>query len=149
MDIFLDNNIDKQKYENNNENNYEYITQLYDKKYVLIINKLVSLISKFHYTLKKLINDISNVSITLGNQTICAKSLILEIKIDNEKYLQLNDRIEMINDTKKLLDNNLSLTNNNLNIFISEVKKQFKELKNLRNQKMNKLFFNNINKNFK
>ena len=148
MDIFFDNDIEKQENENN-ENNYEYITQLYEKKYILIINKIASLISKFHYTLKKLINDISNISITLGNQTICSKSLILEIKIDNEKYLQLNDRIEMINDTKKLLDNNLSITNNNLNIFILEVKKQFKELKNLRNQKKNQLLFNNsLNNNF-
>ena len=145
MDILLDNNI-----ENRNENilfckNIEYIIQKYDKKYLIVINKLASLISKFHSTLKKLINDISNVSITLGNQTINSKSLILEMKIDDEKYFQLNDRLEMINDTKKFIDNNLSITNKYLNIFITEVKQNFKELKILRNQKMKQIFSNNSN----
>ena len=67
-----------------------------------------------------------NISITLGNQTIYSKSLLLEMSKSDDKYFQLNDRIEMINDTKKLLDNNLSITNDNLNIFILETKKNSK-----------------------
>ena len=105
------------------------ISQKYEQKNVFILNNLSSLISKFNYLFKKLINDISNVSITLGNQTIYSKTLLLEMNKSDEKYFQLNDRIEMINDTKNLLDNNLSIINNNLNIFISETKKTFKELK--------------------
>ena len=66
---------------------------------------------------------------------------------NDEKYFQLNDRIEMINDTKKLLDNNLSITNNNLNIFISEVKKKFEGFKKLKKEKITKIYqLNSINK---
>ena len=116
-------------YNSLNNNNIDYINQRYDQKYTSLLNKLSLLISKFCSILKKLINDISNISITLGNQTIYSKSLLLDMNKNDEKYFQLNDRIEMINDTKKLLDNNLSITNNNLNIFISEVKKKLKNSK--------------------
>ena len=64
----------------------------------------------------------------------------MEINKNDEKYFQLNDRIEMINDIKKIFDNYLSTANNNLNIFISEVKKNFKEFKKLRNQKINNIY---------
>ena len=117
MELILDKNINK-KYikgknntylfdQNNNINhNLENSSQKYDQKNVSLLNKLSSLISKFNCILKKSINDISNVSITLGNQTIYSKTLLLEMNKNDEKYFQLNDRIEMINDTKNLLDNN-------------------------------------------
>jgi hypothetical protein len=132
-------------YNSLNNNNIEYINQRYDQKYTSLLNKLSLLISKFCSILKKLINDISNISITLGNQTIYSKSLLLDMNKNDEKYFQLNDRIEMINDTKKLLDNNLSITNNNLNIFISEVKKKIEEFKKIRNQKICKIYHMNSN----
>ena len=133
----------------NNNNNMKDITQKYDQKYISIINKLSSLISNFHLILKKIITDIFKVSLNLGNQIISSQNLILEINKNNEKYFQLNERIEMINDIKKLVDNNLSILNKNLNIFISQAKKNFKELKKLRNQQIIKNYKINQNSNFK
>ena len=146
MEFFHDKNINNNSIKNINRNileknsiinnNVEDITQKYEQKYIYIINKLSSLISNFHLIIKKIISEICKISISLGNQAISSQNLLLEInKNSNEKYIQLNDRLEMINDIKKLFDNNLSILNKNLNIFISEAKKNFKELKILRNQK--------------
>lgn len=113
----------------------EYIYKLYDKKNIFLQNKLFSLIIKFHSIFKKLITDINSVLITLGNQAICSKSLLLNINKRDERFSHLNDRLEMINDTKNLLDNNLLIANNNLNMFISEVQKNYKEFKDLKVEK--------------
>ena len=115
------------------------INNLYDKKNIMLQNKLFSLIIKFHSIFKKLIADINSVLITLGNQTISSKSLLLKINQDDERISSLNDRLEMINDTKNLLDNNLLIANNNLNMFISEVQKNFKEFKELISEKDKKI----------
>ena len=147
MDNALYNNILNEKQIENNRilynNNMYSLTQRYDRQYVKLINQISSIIAKFYTIFKKLINDVGNISITLGNQTIYSKSILLEINKNNEKLFQLNDRVEMINDAKKLLDNNLSIINNNLNIFISEIKKKFKDIKKLRNQKINQIFLIN------
>jgi hypothetical protein len=113
----------------------DYINKLYDKKNFLLQNKLFTLIIKFHSIFKKLITDVNSVLITLGNQAICSKSLLLNINKKDERISHLNDRLEMINDTKNLLDNNLLIANNNLNMFISEVQKNFKEFKELKDEK--------------
>ena len=113
----------------------DYINKLYDKKNFLLQNKLFTLIIKFHSIFKKLITDINSVLITLGNQAICSKSLLLNLNKKDERISHLNDRLEMINDTKNLLDNNLLIANNNLNMFISEVQKNFKEFKELKDEK--------------
>ena len=113
----------------------DYINKLYDKKNFLLQNKLFTLIIKFHSIFKKLITDVNSVLITLGNQAICSKSLLLNINKKDERISHLNDRLEMINDTKNLLDNNLLIANNNLNMFISEVQKNFKEFKQLKAEK--------------
>ena len=140
MEFFLDKNTNNNSKENKNKsmldkniiinNKDENITQNFEQKYIYIINKLSSLISNFHLMIKKIISDIFRVSISLGNQTISSQNLLLEINEENQKYIQLNDRIEMISDIKKLFDNNLSILNKNLNIFISEAKKILKNLKN-------------------
>ena len=127
----------RQNYAKNDLNN---INNLYDKKNIILQNKLFSLIIKFHSIFKKLIADINSVLITLGNQTISSKSLLLKINQDDEKISNLNDRLEMINDTKNLLDNNLLIANNNLNMFISEVQKSFKEFKELISEKDKKIY---------
>ena len=147
MDNILFNNIVNEKQSENNRylynNKMYYLTQRYDRQYVKLINQISSIIAKYYSIFKKLINDVGNISITLGNQAIYSKSILLEINKNNEKLFQLNDRIEMINDAKRLLDNNLSIINNNLNLFISEAKKKFKDIKTLRNQKMNQIFLIN------
>ena len=123
------------KHHGSTQMDFDYINKLYDKKNNFLQNKLFSLIIKFHSIFKKLITDINSVLITLGNQAICSKSLILNMNKRDEMMLHLNDRLEMINDTKNLLDNNLLIANNNLNMFISEVQKNFKEFKDLKIEK--------------
>ena len=123
------------KHHGSTQMDFDYINKLYDKKNNFLQNKLFSLIIKFHSIFKKLITDINSVLITLGNQAICSKSLILNMNKRDEMMLHLNDRLEMINDTKNLLDNNLLIANNNLNMFISEVQKNFKEFKDLKLEK--------------
>ena len=145
-DIFFNNISNENQIENNRylyNNNMYYLTQRYDRQYVKLINQITSIIAKFYSIFKKLINDMGNISITLGNQTIYSKSILLEINKNDEKLFQLNDRVEMINDAKKLLDNNLSIINNNLNMFISEIKKKFNDVKKLRNQKLNQILLIN------
>ena len=146
MDNAHNNILNEKQIENNRilyNNNMYSLTQRYDRQYVKLINQISSIIAKFYTIFKKLINDVGNISITLGNQTIYSKSILLEINKNNEKLFQLNDRVEMINDNKRLLDNNISIINNNLNIFISEIKKKFKDIKKLRNQKINQIFLIN------
>ena len=124
----------------------EYIIKDYDKKMIILQNKLFSVIIKFHSIFKKLITDINSVLITLGNQAICSKSILLKFDYNDEKISHLNDRLEMINDTKNLLDNNLLITNNNLNMFISEIQKNFNEFKQLKIKKdkdMNNFYYKN------
>ena len=110
-----------------------------DEEFLSIINKLSLLITNNYTIIKKLIQNMNNVSMSLGNQTLYSKRLLSEIKIKEnlfEKLKHLHGRIEMINDTKKLLDNNLSITNDNLTLFITESKKLFSQMKNLRNEKI-------------
>jgi len=128
------------------KSNLDYIIRRYDQKMIILQNKLFSLIIKFHSIFKKLITDINSVLITLGNQAICSKSLLLNLNFNDEKISHLNDRLEMINDTKNLLDNNLLIANNNLNMFISEVQKNFNEFKELKQEKendMNNFYYKN------
>ena len=160
MEFFIDNNKNlynnstknnnnhRYFFENNNDGTSSYNSDIYIRNYISIINELSSSIANFYFILKKSINDMRNISITLGNQTIYSKSLLLEMSKNDDKYFQLSDRIEMINDTKKLLDNNLSITNDNINIFILETKKNFKKLKHLRIQQKHNLRRNNQNLNF-
>ena len=154
MEISLDKNENNNSIQNRNyfvqkniNNIPEYNSKIYDKQILSVIDKLSNLITKFHFIFKKLINDIYNISITLGNQTFYSKTLLLEINKSNDKYFQLNDRIEMITDTKNLLDNNLSVANNNLNIFISEAKRYFMKLKKLKNKKIIQSYEMNHQKN--
>ena len=125
----------KRKRNNSAQIDLDYINKLYDEKNIILQNRLFTLIIKFHSIFKKLIADINSVLITLGNQAICSKSLLLNLNKNNERLSHLNDRLEMINDTKNLLDNNLLIANNNLNMFISEVQKNFKEFKFLKIEK--------------
>ena len=165
MDNYLTNDINhinfqhqllSPKYTNNNKTtkiDLSSIYNIYEKKNNIIQNKLFSLIIKFRTIFKKLITDINSVLITLGNQAIYSKSLLLEIDRNDEKMMHLSDRLEMINDTKNLLDNNLLVANNNLNMFFSEVQKNFHEFNNLKNERdknlrnfMAKNKINNLNK---
>ena len=121
------------------EENIITIVKEYDEKYVKEINNLSALISTFISNIKSYIIAISKVCSTIKNQIHYSQFLIEEIHKKREKYSQLCDRIEMISNTSKLLDNHLVVSNNNLNIFVSEAKKEFKEIKELRIEKWNKI----------
>ena len=115
------------------------ITKEYDEKYVKAINSLTALMSNYISNTKSYIAALTKVNSTLKNQIHFSKYLIGEMSQKKEKYSQLCDRIEMINNTSKLFDNHLLVINNILNIFISEVQKEFKEIKELRIGKWNKI----------
>lgn len=115
------------------------IIKEYDSKYVKEINKLSSLIANFISNTKSYIMTLSKACTTLKNQIHFSQFLIKEMDESSEKYSQVNDRVEMINNTSKLFDNHLLMANNKLNIFISEAKNEFKEIKNLRIEKINKI----------
>ena len=119
------------------EGNITALIKEYDKKYVSAINSLSSLISNFITNTKAYMIALSNVCSTLKNQILYSQYLLTEINNKKEKYSQLCDRIEMINNTRKLFDNHLLMINSNLSIFVTEAKKEFKDIKNLRNSKLN------------
>ena len=139
----------KEEFENNNkfdlfksynhslEDNITSIIKEYDKKYVSAINGLSSLISNFINNTKSYLIALCKVSSTLKNQILYSEYLLTEINNKKEKYSQIRDRIDMINNTRKLFDNHLLMLNSNLNIFISDAKKEFKDIKSLRNSKLN------------
>ena len=126
-------------YNNQLDENLLPITKEFDEKYVKSINSLTTLISNFISNSRSYIIALSKVCSTLKNQIHYSQYLINEINQKKEKYAQLCDRIEMINNTSKLFDNHLLVMNNNLKIFISEVKKDFKDIRELRIKKWNKI----------
>ena len=126
-------------YNNSLDDNLLTITKEFDEKYVKAINGLTTLISNYISNSRSYIIALSKVCSTLKNQINYSQFLISEINQKKEKYSQLYDRIEMINNTSKLFDNHLLVMNNNLKIFISEVKKDFKDIKELRIKKWNKI----------
>ena len=119
------------------EDNITALIKEYDKKYVSAINSLSSLISNFITNTKGYMIALSNVCSSLKSQILYSQYLLTEMNNKKEKYSQLCDRVEMINNTRKLFDNHLLMLNSNLNIFVSEAKKEFKDIKNLRNSKLN------------
>ena len=133
------NKLDLFKSYNNNisDGDITSIIKVYDKKYVTLINNLSSLISNFVSNTKAFIKALSEVCSTMKNQILYSQHLLLEINNKKEKFSQLYDRVEMIDNTRKLLDNHLLIINNNLNIFITEAKKEFKDIINLRMEKLN------------
>ena len=114
-------------YNNTLEEDITSITKEYDKKYVLAINNLSSLVSNFISKIKAYIISLSEAGSALKNQILYSQFLLAEMNKKKEKYSQLYDRIEMINETRKLFDNNLMTLNNDFNIFISEAKKELQQ----------------------
>ena len=136
-------------YNNNlSEGDITSIIKVYDKKYVTSINNLSSLITNFVSNTKAFIKALGEVCSTMKNQILYSQHLLLEINNKKEKFSQLCDRVEMIENTRKLLDNHLLIINNNLNIFIPDAKKEFKDIKNLRLEKINAISKIQNNKRF-
>ena len=136
-------------YNNNlSEGDITSIIKVYDKKYVTSINNLSSLITNFVSNTKAFIKALGEVCLTMKNQILYSQHLLLEINNKKEKFSQLCDRVEMIENTRKLLDNHLLIINNNLNIFIPDAKKEFKDIKNLRLEKINAISKLQNNKRF-
>ena len=136
-------NINKKELFKSNNNNIDAnvisVVKQFDKKYVKEINNLSSLISNFISNINSFIIALNKACSALKNQIYISQCLIKEMDEKTEKYSQLNDRMEMINNTSKLFDNHLLIANNKLNIFISEAKKEFKEIKELRIEKFQKI----------
>ena len=110
-----------------------YNTDL-EKNLLYFANNLYSNIKSFQKRITIIINNIKNISCSLEKQINHSKSLIKLIVVKNnnyiERYLQLNDRIDMMEESTKLLDDNLSLINENKNIFMNDVDQIFNNMKN-------------------
>ena len=122
---------------------------IYDNNFVSLMNSISFQIRKFYQKIRIIIDDIKNINTSLESQTNHSKLLVKGISIKDsnyvERYRQLCDRIDMISESKKILDDNLSLINKNLSIFITDIKQIFTKIKNIRIQKINEAFNQNIN----
>ena len=109
-----------------------YNTNL-EKNLLYFANNLYSNIKSFQKRITIIINNIKNISCSLEKQINHSKSLIKLIVVKNnnyiERYLQLNDRIDMMEESTKLLDDNLSLINENTNIFMNDIDQIFNNMK--------------------
>ena len=110
-----------------------YNTNL-EKNLLFFANNLYSNIKSFQKRITIIINNIKNISCSLEKQINHSKSLVKLIAVKNnnymERYLQLNDRIDMMEESTKLLNDNLSLINENTNIFINDINQIFNKMKN-------------------
>ena len=151
---------------NNSRNHYNsnntvinLVNIIYDDEFVSLINNLSSSLKDYFKLLNKLINNIREITSTLGNQTLYSKCLLndcisLDKNNNTDKFIQLSDRIDIIDNNKKLLDNNISLIDTNMSSFLDKAKILFKKMKITRNSKLNNTikkqkYIQNNNKNEK
>ena len=136
---------------NNSRNHYNsnnkvinLVNYIYDDEFVSLINNLSSSLKDYFKLLSKLMNNIREITSTLGNQTLYSKCLLNEClslyKNNNtDKIVQLSDRIDIIDNNKKLLNNNISLIGVNMQSFLDKAKMIFKKMKIMRNNKLNNI----------
>ena len=134
---------------NNSRNHYNsnntvinLVNIIYDDEFVSLINNLSSSLKDYFKLLNKLINNIREITSTLGNQTLYSKCLLndcisLDKNHNTDKFIQLSDRIDIIDNNKKLLENNISLIDANMSSFLDKAKLLFKKMKVTRNSKLN------------
>ena len=111
---------------------------VYDEEFVSLLNSLSSYIKNFYSITTNIIKDLYNNSLIIDNNSIYSKCLINEINYNTkEKIKQLNERIEAICSTKKIIEKNILLIDSNLSKFFNDSKKIFKNMKLIRNSKIN------------
>ena len=152
---FYSTNNSRNQFKSNNKV-INLVNIIYDHEFVAIINDLSSSLKNCLKLLNKLINNIKEISASLGNQIIYSKCLLNDYIIQNkknknEKLLQVKDRLDFIDNNKKLLESNISFMNVNISGFIDNAKTLFKKMKTVRNNKLNNVRnnYNNIKKNYK
>ena len=139
------------KSSNNSRNHYNskkkvinLVNYIYDDEFVSLINNLSSSLKDYFKLLSRFMNNLREITSTLGNQTLYSKCLLNEClslyKNNNtDKIMQLSDRIYIIDNNKKLLNNNISLIDVNMQSFLDKAKILFKKMKIIRNNKLNNL----------
>ena len=116
----------------------DLLNVVYDEEFVSLLNSLSSYIKNFYKMSLNIIKELNSNSLIIENHSIYSKCLINEINYNTkEKIKQLNDRIESICSIKKLISNNILLIESNLSKFYNDSKKIFKNLKKIRNSKIN------------
>ena len=132
-------NINKNKSKKSSQKKtIDLLNVVYDEEFVSLINSLSSYIKNFYSISLDIIKDLYNNSLMIDNNSIYSKCLINEIKYNTkEKIKQLSERIDSICNTKKIIEKNILLIDSNLNKFYNDSKKIFKNLKTIRNSKIN------------
>ena len=124
----------------------DLLNVVYDEEFVSLLNSLSSYIKNFYSITFNILKDLYNNSLIIDNNSIYSKCLINEINYNTkEKIKQLNERIDSICNTKKIIEKNILLIDSNLNKFYNDSKKIFKNMKNIRNNKINFALDTSIN----
>ena len=131
---------------NHQKKSIDLLNVVYDEEFVSLINSLSSYIKNFYSISLNIIKDLYNNSLMIDNNSIYSKCLINEIKYNTkEKIKQLSEKIDSICNTKKIIEKNILLIDSNLSKFYNDSKKIFKNLKTIRNSKINYAIDTSIN----
>ena len=137
MDFNLSNYHSKSN-KKNKRSTIDLANVVYDEEFVSLINSLSTSIKNYYSLTLSILRDLYNNSISIDNNLIYSKCLINEINYNTkEKIKQLEEKIDSISNTKKIFEKNILLIHSNLNKFFNDSKLIFKNLKNIRNSKIN------------
>ena len=137
MDFNLSNYLSK-TVRKNKRSTIDLANVVYDEEFVSLINSLSTSIKNYYSLTLNILKDLYNNSISIDNNLIYSKCLINEINYNTkEKIKQLEEKIDSISNTKKIFEKNILLIHSNLNKFYNDSKLIFKNLKNIRNSKIN------------
>ena len=149
-------------YNNNSRNQFKsnntvinMFNIIYDNKFVSLINDLSSSLKDCFKLINKLLNNIKEISTALTSQIIHSKCLLndyimLNKNNNNDKLIQVKDRLDFIDNNKSLLESNISFMNVNISSFLEHAKTLFKKMRITRNTKLNDIQNSGLyNKDFK
>ena len=137
MDFNISNHLSK-TVRKNKRSTIDLANVVYDEEFVSLINSLSTSIKNYYSLTLNILKDLYNNSISIDNNLIYSKCLINEINYNTkEKIKQLEEKIDSISNTKKIFEKNILLIHSNLNKFFNDSKLIFKNLKNIRNSKIN------------
>ena len=143
---FHSGNVKNKSRHKQNKKKIDLVNVVYDEEFVSLLNSLSSNLKNFYTITLNIIKDLYNNSLVIDNNSIYSKCLINEINYNTkEKIKQLNDRIDTICNTKKFLEKNILLIDSNLNKFFNDSKKIFKNMKTIRNSKINYAIETSVN----
>ena len=145
MDFLLRNIKNKSRHIQNTKK-IDLINVVYDEEFVSLLNSLSSNVKSFYTITSNIIKDLYNNSLVIDNNSIYSKCLINEINYNTkEKIKQLNERIDAICNTKKIIEKNILLIDSNLNKFYNDSKIINKNMKTIRNSKINYAIETSVN----